>query len=506
MTTILSPVPYNAIENEDFIGKTTILLEASKFEHVDYQDGKLAITYSNCRFSTLQIENQEDIEFKDVSISFLNCYIGDIKITEITSTNISLHFSSSIISGNINNSNINYVGVNNCIIDSTIFFQNINKLDISYTEENIFARRWIRLFKSVNTTFERILLKKNSFFINDCKELTFRFNENNEDDKTGLKLSNKHTIGEKSLQYYLTKEDKKKLNINLSLSSSAANGHRISKIHNSILNSLTIKGNFEGEIQVENSSINNFYLHNFSTDKSAIFFDIKPRTISNNVNTKLELHKSNLDNVIFDNFSLAKYTEISLYRNKFGQSTSFISCDFPNNFAEFEKIKTIENIHYPEKKDDNYYKNRYEVFLQLKKIVENSGNFYESQKLQMVSNEALKQVESIPAQDKFILWVNSFSNNHGLSIGRPFIWLIIVSIIFYICYLWTLDKIFICSSIDWNLIGYYFSFLDITHRTDFLVNKNELSGLSLFIDYFNKIITGFFIYQFVASFRKYGKK
>ncbi len=124
----------------------------------------------------------------------------------------------------------------------------------------------------------------------------------------------------------------------------------------------------------------------------------------------------------------------------------------------------------------------------------------------MVSNEALKQVESIPAQDKFILWVNSFSNNHGLSIGRPFIWLIIVSIIFYICYLWTLDKIFICSSIDWNLIGYYFSFLDITHRTDFLVNKNELSGLSLFIDYFNKIITGFFIYQFVASFRKYGKK
>lgn len=503
MTAILSPIPYRTTVNEELTGEAIIRIEASKFDSIDYQKGRPSISYVNCRFTTLRIENQEEIEFEDISINFLNCYIGDLKIEEITSTNISLHFSSSIISGNINNKNIKYVGINNCIVSNNIFLQNINKVYISYTEENIFARRWINLFKLINTTFEQILPKKNSFFINDCKELTFLFNE---DSKTGLKLSDRHTTGEKSLHYYLTKEDKSKLNINLNLKSSAGNGHIISKIHNSILNSLSITGNFEGEIQLENSSINNFYLHNFSTDKGAIFFDIKPRTISDTFTTKLELHKSNLDNVIFDNFSLAKFTEISLYRNKFGQSTSFVSCDFPNNFAEFEKIKTIENIHYPEKKDDNYYKNRYEVFLQLKKTVENSGNFYESQKLQMVSNEALKQVESIPAQDKFILWVNSFSNNHGLSIGRPFMWLTIVSIIFYICYLWTLDKIFNSSSIDWNLIGYYFSFLDITHRADFLVSKSELNGVSIFIDYFNKIVTGFFTYQFIASFRKYGKK
>lgn len=63
------------------------------------------------------------------------------------------------------------------------------------------------------------------------------------------------------------------------------------------------------------------------------------------------------------------------------------------------------------------------------------------------------------------------------------------------------------DSIDWNLFGYYFSFLDITHRTDFLVSKKEgLNGFSLTIDYINKIVLGFFIYQFIASFRKYGKK
>jgi len=62
------------------------------------------------------------------------------------------------------------------------------------------------------------------------------------------------------------------------------------------------------------------------------------------------------------------------------------------------------------------------------------------------------------------------------------------------------------NQIDYDLIGYYFAFLDITHRTDFLVSKTELSGLSVTIDYINKILVGFLIYQFIAAFRKYGKK
>jgi hypothetical protein len=63
-----------------------------------------------------------------------------------------------------------------------------------------------------------------------------------------------------------------------------------------------------------------------------------------------------------------------------------------------------------------------------------------------------------------------------------------------------------CNEIDYDLIGYYFAFLDITHRSDFLVSKSELSGWSVTIDYLNKILVGFLIYQFIAAFRKYGKK
>ena len=62
------------------------------------------------------------------------------------------------------------------------------------------------------------------------------------------------------------------------------------------------------------------------------------------------------------------------------------------------------------------------------------------------------------------------------------------------------------TKIDFELIGYYFSFIDITHRSDFLVKKEELNGWSLTIDFFSKVVSGFFIYQFISAFRKYGKK
>ena len=142
----------------------------------------------------------------------------------------------------------------------------------------------------------------------------------------------------------------------------------------------------------------------------------------------------------------------------------------------------------------------------LKKLLEASGNFYESQKLQAVSNEALRKIANLPFWDRLILKINSLSNNHGLSIKEPFFATIILSAIFYILYLWTLGRMFNSNQIDYDLIGYYFAFLDITHRTDFLVTKDELSGLSVTIDYLNKILVGFLIYQFIAAFRKYGKK
>ena len=71
--------------------------------------------------------------------------------------------------------------------------------------------------------------------------------------------------------------------------------------------------------------------------------------------------------------------------------------------------------------------------------------------------------------------------------------------------MYSLDLLFTNTDIDLTLIGYYFSFLDITHRSDFLVEKVEFTAMALTLDFLNKVVVGYFVYQFIASFRKYGK-
>ena len=155
---------------------------------------------------------------------------------------------------------------------------------------------------------------------------------------------------------------------------------------------------------------------------------------------------------------------------------------------------------------DNYYKDQYEIFIQIKAILEKNGNFHEAQKLNAISNESLRKTKDIDWSDKQILRINSWSNYHGLSICKPLKWFLILSICLYIIYLYSLGKIFNTNKMDPNLFGYYFSFIDLTHKNNFLVEKDEFNGVMLFVDYLNKVVTGFFIYQFIASFRKYRKK
>lgn len=501
---ILYLTPYQKTENQDYPLETKIIIRATDFANSKFQDGKSTFSFIGCRFKKLLIENTESIDFGNISIDFFGCFIEEINIENITTTNVSLYFGSSLIQGRIKSQNISGIEVNNSLLHDSLFLLNLNRVRISYTEENIFPRRWKKLFDSLHTNFETVIKNKNSYYLYDCKNITFSINEKSVR-KSGFYLSPFPTTKERSLGYYLTQEEKHKLILNLYIKYSAEIENKLTKIINAKLSSLSLSGFSTGEVQIENTRLDNFYIREFSTQLGAVFYNIKPYRHEHE-DKKLEIHTSNLDKVTFDNFSFDDFTTISLYRNKFGQSTSFISCNFPDTYKGFEKFKTIENIHYPERKDDNYYKIRYETFLQIKKVLENSGNYYESQKLQAVSNEALRKIEKLPYWDRFILRLNNISNTHGLSITKPFKWIIGTSVCLYVIYLWSLGRMFTCNDIDWNLFGYYFSFLDITHRTDFLVTKTEINGLSLFVDYLNKVLIGFFIYQFIAAFRKYGRK
>ena len=49
--------PYSIVENEDYPIETKIVIRASDFDNVTYQDGKITFSFINCTFRNLEIEN-----------------------------------------------------------------------------------------------------------------------------------------------------------------------------------------------------------------------------------------------------------------------------------------------------------------------------------------------------------------------------------------------------------------------------------------------------------------
>lgn len=470
------------------------------FSNVNYQPNKIVFSFENCKFKTLEIENTDLIKFEKIHFSFFSCYFDNIIVKNIHTNNCSFYFGASIIDGIIDNKNILNVQVSNCLLKSTLFLKNIKNVSISYTENNIFILRWRKLYKKSNVSFDNLLSHKMHYFVIDCNSTYFRVLEDSSSEKGVYKEQFSKNRLDK-FRYRLDDDEKLKFEIILSLTYSQKKSHQVTRISKAKLYSLTIEGSSLGKVTVENSKIDNIYINNFSTLEKCDFFDLRPLRDKSS-KKRIEIKHSNLNNVWFDNISFDDYSDVSFYRNNYN-GTKITSCLFPIRIEGFKKFISVENIHYKDKKDHNYYSIEYEMFLQLKKVLEHSDEFHEAKKLRTVSLITLQKIETLPFWDKLILKINNLSNRHGISIARPLGWLLLISIVLYVLYLATLGKIFINTGIDWTLFGYYFSFLDVTHRLDFLVDRKELSGLIIFIDYANKVVVGFLIFQFVAAFRKY---
>jgi hypothetical protein len=109
------------------------------------------------------------------------------------------------------------------------------------------------------------------------------------------------------------------------------------------------------------------------------------------------------------------------------------------------------------------------------------------------------------SQDICTLRLNKISNNYGESWLRALFLILSIGLVFYIAYLATIGRLQE-SKFDWNLLGYYFEYLNPVHKTNFIDEKTKVSGLTVFIDFTGRLLIAFLIYQFVAAFRKNSKK
>lgn len=500
MSAVLNPEPYIPIENKDF-DELVIELRNQDFVGKKEQFGKIAIVFQFCLIRKLTLTALDRIEFGEVSIMFNNCFIKDFETGLIASENVSIIIHSSLFSGRIVSTNLQSFSISNCILENSIYLSGIPMVNISYTTENIFPYLWKKFFDKIGVVdYKKFLAQDQRYHVENPKNLKIT-SSRKETDKTGVYRLRHNTRPEYMVGYKLSHEEEMLLKAHVSVEYKD-DTHLQTTVNNIKLYSLTLSGNPVGIISVEHTDIGNWYLPEFSPQEDVGFYDINP--IKNHgEETKVGIHRSNLDKVWFDNVYFDNFDRLSFYRSKFSNAT-FTSCSFPEEYETYEKFLPIENIHYPENRTTNHDKDQYEIFLQLKKALEGTSNEYEAQKLKAVSHTALSKVPSITTGDKVILCINRISNNHGLSIKEPFFWFFGLSIPIYLFYLWSVDLLF-GTNINPDLIGYYFSFVDITHRNDFLLEKAQLNGLSIAIDSLHKFLIGFVIYQFIAAFRKYGK-
>lgn len=501
--------PYTKVENEIFRSRKIFSIDKADFDDVEYDGTTMTFTFIGCVFHDLVIENQEQIDFEEIRVYFLDCYIRNLDVEDIKSDNISLSFGSSIISGRVRNDTLRSISLNNVIAKTGLFLLGETRIFATYTHENIVLERWEKVLKSAGiSTLDEVLKLEQYFSLENPKEFVFITNEakvkRNGLVREHFESTPQHNPG---CQLDALQWDIMSLAITVSYKSKVEQSKVT--ISSSSLRALSIDGEQNGSMSVENCRIQSLYFREFSTKGDAIFFNIRP--LDKNSAGKIEIRRSNLDNTWFDGIDFNDYKPLSFYRTRFGK-VRFSACSFPSNYKGFQDFNALENIHEPEKRSETYHRDQYEIFLSLKNALESNGNFYEAQKLQAVSNEALKKVKDVSRWDKVILGINGFSNNHGLSIVRPFCLFFGSTILLYVLYLWTLGRMFNNHGFDASMIGYYFSFVDPTHRIDFLedVKKSNpgtwaVSG-TLTLDFLGKLISGFFIYQFVAAFRKYGKK
>jgi len=103
--------------------------------------------------------------------------------------------------------------------------------------------------------------------------------------------------------------------------------------------------------------------------------------------------------------------------------------------------------------------------------------------------------------------LNQVSNKFGEDWRVALVFVLAVSMLLYIGYYtsvhyrdeWSLSA---CG----DFFKYYFQFLDLTHKYDFMTDKDAITAISVMIDFLGRVFIGYGIFQFIAAFRKHGKK
>lgn len=249
----------------------------------------------------------------------------------------------------------------------------------------------------------------------------------------------------------------------------------------------------------------------FSSLKIEDFSNHGDVTISNSKGAEdglLEITDSDLGETKFNEFSFKSFKTIKIIN-------TFLNRIIGTNIVWFddEQLEVGSNS---QKNDSEFYRNKREIYRQIKQALRSTGNqidslTFQARELKAYRNE-LKKSNSYKSGDKLIMSVSQ-TNNYGISWWKPTWIIFLITLGFYIIMLpifskeinYTIAK----DSIELkNTFNVFFSNFDVFWQLFNPVRKFSStygiidSGWLQFLDLFHRIILGIFIYQIIKGFRK----
>jgi len=254
----------------------------------------------------------------------------------------------------------------------------------------------------------------------------------------------------------------------------------------------------------------------FKSLKIEDFSNLSDVTFSNSKGSAdgvLEIIDSDLGNTKFNEFSFKSFKTITIVN-------AFLNKIISTNIIWFDD-KQLEVDRNSKNKGSEFYRNKREIYRQIKQALRSEGNqidslTFQAREMQAFRNELKSSGKNYKRSDKVIMTV-SRTNNFGLSWWKPTWIIILITFGFYLFMLPLFsNEINYTIARSWNDVSktlfelynnfqVFWQLFNPTRR--FTSTYGEIdSGWLQFLDLFQRMVLGIFIYQIITGFRRLTSK
>lgn len=458
----------------------------------------------------------------ELSLEFYNSFIwGSFRLDECDFSSLILSNNISHSSTGLHNSKLDSVTIQNSLGDYFLSNLAATKVDIDFDLNILLVDRLtnhplIQKVLDEGRSLEEALLKfNNRYQIDGVRQLYISTQLSNE---AGLKeevipysiKNGKYVpIPKKNEKYYpsIAQLIKAKLEINIKFKQDIQTEARIL---GGYYNSISIERlNDASKLYIRDVNVNKFDSENIRKG----FLEIsKVRAMDSD--SIFSIHKSDLSNTTIDNTDLRTFGIVNFYKSKLVNMV-FTSTKFP------KEIQALENVDYPDKKEEDYNHALYENYRQLKVAFDSGQNRIMALEMHRLMYKSIKKSPTLSLQDRIVLRLNDFTNAHGTSIMKAFRLFVILflslGLLFNLSILNLNPEYSLVELIRfdgshlkflWDNLSVFFILANPAHNMESLktaMGVDELPGISFSISFLSRVLMAWAYYEFVAAFRKFGK-